>query len=143
MPDIAMCQNLYCPSRSFCYRHADSGTKPDDRRQPYMEFAYDPDLGYCSDFWNLKPKKETPMPEQTPTPKQVTMWQTATNDVFPTLQEALDAEFAFKIFRKIHTSSSKYDMTRVDQCGFWIIQHWDFITEAMKARDSQHIGVIK
>jgi len=83
------------------------------------------------------------MPEQTPMPKQVTMWQTSTNDVFPTLQEALDAEFAYKICRKIYASPSKSDVIRPDTLGFLIIKHWDFITEAMKARDSQHIGVIK
>lgn len=38
MPDVAMCHNPECPSRQSCYRHAESGTVPVERRQSYMSF---------------------------------------------------------------------------------------------------------
>jgi len=47
MPDISMCQNNECPSKHKCYRHADSGTIPSDRRQSYMEFPLRPDAKHC------------------------------------------------------------------------------------------------
>lgn len=38
MPDISMCMSKDCPSRKDCCRHQESGTKPSERRQSYMNF---------------------------------------------------------------------------------------------------------
>lgn len=47
MPDISMCAHAECPSRKSCYRHAESGTKPTERRQSYMAFEPRKDDGKC------------------------------------------------------------------------------------------------
>jgi len=47
MPDISMCGHAECPSRKSCYRHAESGTKPNGRRQAYMTFEPCKDDGKC------------------------------------------------------------------------------------------------
>lgn len=39
MPDISMCADDRCPSRTRCYRHADSGTVPSEFRQAYGYFG--------------------------------------------------------------------------------------------------------
>lgn len=50
MPDVAMCSHKACPSRSNCYRHADSGTRPTERRQSYMQFHPLPGQPCCGDY---------------------------------------------------------------------------------------------
>jgi hypothetical protein len=51
MPDISMCCAKNCPVAGRCYRHADSGTVPDDL-QSYMGF--EPEKGEaCRGFWPI------------------------------------------------------------------------------------------
>lgn len=38
MPDISMCNDPDCPFSRQCYRHPDSGTKPDPYRQAWGFF---------------------------------------------------------------------------------------------------------
>lgn len=51
MPDISMC-SAACPKSRQCYRHADSGTKPDKYWQTYVLR----DQGPCNDFWQVSPR---------------------------------------------------------------------------------------
>jgi hypothetical protein len=48
MPDIAMCMQGDCPRSKTCYRHEDSGTKPNDHRQSYF-LGGDP--ANCEWYW--------------------------------------------------------------------------------------------
>lgn len=54
MPDISMCAHRNCPLRHNCYRHADSGTKPNPYRQSYAVYTptidEDGKVG-CDDYW--------------------------------------------------------------------------------------------
>ncbi len=58
MPDISMCSDDRCPSRSQCYRHKDSGTKPSEWRQSYMDFQRPAEAEKCGEFWPARQKKE-------------------------------------------------------------------------------------
>lgn len=49
MPDISMCSDDNCLVRTRCYRHKDSGTKPNDPWQTYAGFTAS-DANGCSDF---------------------------------------------------------------------------------------------
>lgn len=59
MPDISMCPSVDCPSRSNCYRHTDSGTKPNEYRQTYTVFEWNLDAGKCDDYWPNPNKENT------------------------------------------------------------------------------------
>jgi len=50
MPDISMCADTACPSRARCHRNKASGTRPNDRRQSYMDFQREPDADRCANF---------------------------------------------------------------------------------------------
>lgn len=39
--DITMCNVIYCDFKKKCYRHAESGTKPNEYRQSYFVFPND------------------------------------------------------------------------------------------------------
>ena len=54
MPDISMCTSKECASSATCYRHADSGTKPDPLRQAYMLFGPQ----QCEAYMPVAKKKE-------------------------------------------------------------------------------------
>ena len=54
MPDISMCSNKDCPSRSVCYRAV---AKPSPHRQSYMDFKLLPGAKLCGDFWPLEGKR--------------------------------------------------------------------------------------
>lgn len=49
MPDITMCQTLFCPSSTKCSRHADSGTVASPGRQSYF---YNDEYISESLWWN-------------------------------------------------------------------------------------------
>lgn len=61
MPDISMCQDDLCPSRSDCYRHRGSGTKASLPYQWYADFDRKGNL-LC---WAFTPTVQVipPMPE--------------------------------------------------------------------------------
>lgn len=48
-PDISMCADKRCPSRTICYRFT---AKPEPRYQCYGAFGRKPDAIRCKDFWN-------------------------------------------------------------------------------------------
>lgn len=64
MPDISMCDNETCPLAKGCYRNPDSGTKPNQYRQAWMQFRWTDKDGraYCGDYWptHENGKKVTP-----------------------------------------------------------------------------------
>ena len=47
MPDIAMCENGFCPSRGDCHRYT---AQPSDMRQSYGLFTHD-SRGHCDHYW--------------------------------------------------------------------------------------------
>jgi len=52
MPDIMMCAATGCARSPECYRHADSGTKPDEHRQSFwLRDATSPVADKCDNFW--------------------------------------------------------------------------------------------
>ena len=56
MPDITMCIATNCKKSSTCYRHKDSGTKPDPYWQSWCNFSKeestDPDpVEGCHYYW--------------------------------------------------------------------------------------------
>jgi hypothetical protein len=53
MPDISMCSSETCPSRTTCYRNEDSGTKPSEYRQSYMDFGARGEP--CDRYWPKTP----------------------------------------------------------------------------------------
>jgi hypothetical protein len=60
MPDISMCGETACPLSQDCYRHKDSGTKPNEPWQTYSLFEYAE--GGCPDFWSAH-ERRTPTKE--------------------------------------------------------------------------------
>jgi len=54
VPDISMCAATKCPLSKDCYRHADSGTKPNEPWQTYSYFLHG--VSGCDRFWRAKPK---------------------------------------------------------------------------------------
>lgn len=50
MPDISMCGDEECPSRTLCYRNEASGTVPSPLRQSYMNFRREPGEDDCDSF---------------------------------------------------------------------------------------------
>lgn len=52
MPDITMCAAKKCKLSDTCYRHADSGTRPDPLRQSYADFGADIH-GLCDAYWHV------------------------------------------------------------------------------------------
>jgi hypothetical protein len=61
MPDISMCAVKDCPKSRECYRHRESGTKPNEYRQSYF-MRPDDYKGPCEHFWptHENGKKVTP-----------------------------------------------------------------------------------
>lgn len=61
MPDISMCDVKDCPKSGECYRHKDSGTKPNQYRQAYFVMR-ESDERPCENFWptHENGKKVTP-----------------------------------------------------------------------------------
>lgn len=60
MPDIAMCENSLCPSRSLCYRF----TAIADTFQSYEIFKVPDGRDYCDYYsWNGEHKKREEMKE--------------------------------------------------------------------------------
>lgn len=58
MPDISMCQNVRCPSRTTCRRSADSGTVPDAYAQAYSVFIHSHSTGRCENYWPIKESED-------------------------------------------------------------------------------------
>ena len=50
MPDTSMCLDTACPSRERCYRHPESGTRPDQHLQSYGNFVRVPGADRCEAF---------------------------------------------------------------------------------------------
>ena len=50
MPDISMCENKSCPSRSRCYRFT---AKPSQCMQSYGDFEPKPGEDKCEFYWRL------------------------------------------------------------------------------------------
>lgn len=55
MPDITMCAANNCKLSSKCYRHKDSGTKPNPFRQSYSDFGWQKP---CKQFWDRSSKDD-------------------------------------------------------------------------------------
>ena len=55
MPDIAMCNNRYCPSRETCYRHI---AAPSEFRQSYARFKFVMGKGRCNHYIEAKAKSQ-------------------------------------------------------------------------------------
>jgi hypothetical protein len=54
MPDISMCANsAECPMRKNCYRAEESGTKPSEFRQSWMQFQWFTDVNGFPDCDNF------------------------------------------------------------------------------------------
>ena len=62
MPDIMMCGADACPKSSTCYRHEDSGTRPDKYAQTFwLREPQSPTGDDCPHFWSTvarSPKAE-------------------------------------------------------------------------------------
>ena len=53
MSGITMCDADECPLSIACYRHADSGTRPDPHYQSYWARRPESPVGYdCAMFWS-------------------------------------------------------------------------------------------
>ncbi len=50
MPDISMCADDKCPSRTTCKRNKASGTVA-SYWQAYADFTHDDETGKCGDYW--------------------------------------------------------------------------------------------
>lgn len=61
MPDISMCADDACPSRSKCYRHKASGTVPNLPWQAFGEHQRKPNDERCASFWPVYPTKRAPV----------------------------------------------------------------------------------
>lgn len=56
MPDIMMCMAEDCSVSTKCYRHPNSGTKPDEYRQSWWWRKDDSPTGPdCHAFWEATP----------------------------------------------------------------------------------------
>jgi hypothetical protein len=51
MPDISMCADDECPSRTMCYRSKASGTVPSEHQQAFTDFQRQHDRDQCPFFW--------------------------------------------------------------------------------------------
>ena len=51
MPDISMCLDNTCPSRTLCRRHEASGTRPNEHWQAYGGTHCPRGLTHCPAYW--------------------------------------------------------------------------------------------
>jgi hypothetical protein len=51
MPDITMCQDLKCPSRTICYRYC---AEPDKRQSYFAESTRVKGQMRCSEYWDYR-----------------------------------------------------------------------------------------